>query len=115
MLLPAGIGLVLIVAFVVHALRTDKPLLDLRLFTNPTLRTALITMSLFAIAFFGSSLLFPQYFIGIRDEGTMMAGLLMAPQGLGAMVTMPVAGGSPTGWGRASSSSAASRSSSPRC
>ena len=91
-LLPAGIGLVLIIAFVAHALRTDKPLLDLRLFTNPTLRTALITMSLFSIAFFGSSLLFPQYFIGIRDEGTMMAGLLMAPQGLGAMVTMPVAG-----------------------
>jgi EmrB/QacA subfamily drug resistance transporter len=91
-LVPAGIGLVLIVAFVVHALRTDKPLLDLRLFTNATLRNALITMSMFAIAFFGSTLLFPQYFIGVRGEGTMMAGLLLAPQGIGAMVTMPVAG-----------------------
>ena len=56
------------------------------------LRNALITMSMFAIAFFGSTLLFPQYFIGVRGEGTMMAGLLLAPQGIGAMVTMPVAG-----------------------
>ena len=91
-LLPAAIGLALIAGFVMHALRTEKPLLDLRLFTNHTLRTALITMTMFAIAFFGSTLLFPQYFIGVRGEGTMMAGLLLAPQGIGAMVTMPIAG-----------------------
>jgi MFS family permease len=49
-------------------------------------------MSLFAIAFFGASLLFPSYFLQVRGESTLDAGLLLAPQGIGAMLTMPVAG-----------------------
>ncbi|MGB3304024.1 DHA2 family efflux MFS transporter permease subunit [Gordonia sp. (in: high G+C Gram-positive bacteria)] len=90
--IPMIIGAALIATFVWHALRTKHPLLDLRLFRNPTLRIAIITMSLFAIAFFGASLLYPQYFIVVRGETTLMAGLLLAPQGLGAMLTMPIAG-----------------------
>jgi MFS family permease len=49
-------------------------------------------MALFAIAFFGASLLFPQYFLLVRGEDTLSAGLLLAPQGIGAMLTMPAAG-----------------------
>jgi MFS family permease len=49
-------------------------------------------MSLFAIAFFGASLLFPLYFQQVRGEDALHAGLLLAPQGLGAMLTMPIAG-----------------------
>ncbi|GAA1909663.1 DHA2 family efflux MFS transporter permease subunit [Williamsia serinedens] len=91
-LIPMAIGAVLIVAFITHALRGKKPLLDLRLFTNRTLSITIITFTFFLIAFFGASLLFPQYFIGVRGESTLMAGLLVAPQGIGAMITMPIAG-----------------------
>ena len=49
-------------------------------------------MALFAIAFFGAMLLLPTYFIQVRGETTLEAGLLLAPQGLGAMLTMPIAG-----------------------
>jgi predicted MFS family arabinose efflux permease len=49
-------------------------------------------MFLFAAAFFGGLLLVPTYFQQIRGESTLSAGLLVAPQGLGAMVTMPIAG-----------------------
>ena len=91
-LVPAVIGAVLIVAFIWHALRSDNPLLDLRLFKNRTLAISVIAMTLFMIAFFGASLLYPQYFIGVRGESTLAAGLLLAPQGLGAMITMPIAG-----------------------
>ena len=49
-------------------------------------------MMLFAIAFFGASLLFPLYFIQVRGEDALGAGLLLAPQGIGAMITMPIAG-----------------------
>ena len=92
MLIPAIIGLLLIIGFVAHALRAKKPLLDLRLFKNKTLSIAVTTMVLFMVAFFGAALLFPQYFIGVRGESTLTAGLLLAPQGLGAMLTMPIAG-----------------------
>jgi MFS family permease len=49
-------------------------------------------MFLFAVAFFGAGLLFPSYFLQVRGEDTLHAGLLVAPQGIGAMLTMPIAG-----------------------
>ncbi len=91
-LVPAAIGAVLVVAFVFHAFRTVHPLIDLHLFKDRHLTIAVITMSLFAVAFFGASLLFPSYFLQVRGETTLAAGLLLAPQGLGAMVSMPIAG-----------------------
>ena len=49
-------------------------------------------MFLFAAAFFGGLLLVPTYFQEVRGESTLQAGLLVAPQGIGAMITMPIAG-----------------------
>jgi EmrB/QacA subfamily drug resistance transporter len=91
-LVSGAIGLVLIIAFVFHALRKDHPLIDLRLFKNRQLSVAVITTSLFIVAFMGAGLLFPSYFIQVGGHTTLAAGLLMAPQGIGAMLTMPVAG-----------------------
>lgn len=89
----ALLGLVLCVAFVFHALhRADHPLIDLHLFKNRDLTVAIVTMAIFAIAFFGVMLIFPQYFIGIRGKTPMQAGLLGAAMGVGSMITMPVAG-----------------------
>ncbi len=92
--LPAVVGLALIVAFVPWALhpRNIHPLVELRLFKNRDMTIAVVAMMLFAIAFFGSSLLFPLYFQEIRAESALSAGWLIAPQGFGAMVTMPIAG-----------------------
>ncbi|MGQ4484952.1 DHA2 family efflux MFS transporter permease subunit [Streptomyces sp. 372A] len=93
-LVPAIIGLVLVAAFVPWALRPANihPLIDLRLFQNRDLSVAVIAMSLFAMAFFGASLLFPLYFQQVRGESALDSGLLLAPQGIGAMITMPIAG-----------------------
>ena len=91
-LIPAAIGIVLIVAFVFHTFRPQHPLLDLRLFKNRLLSMSTITMFLFVAAFFGGLLLVPTYFQQIRGESTLDAGLLVAPQGIGAMLTMPIAG-----------------------
>ncbi len=86
------VGVLLMAAFVWHSFRPEHPLLDLRLFRNRNLTVSIITMFLFAAAFFGGLLLVPTYFQQIRGESTLQAGLLVAPQGLGAMVTMPIAG-----------------------
>ncbi|GIG89486.1 DHA2 family efflux MFS transporter permease subunit [Plantactinospora endophytica] len=91
-LVPAIVGLGLIVAFVFHALRKDHPLIDLGLFKNRNLTISVITMTLFTVAFMGAMLLLPSYFLQVRGEGTLNAGLLLAPQGIGAMLTMPIAG-----------------------
>ncbi len=93
-LVPMVIGLVLVALFVLRTLfrSPEHPLIDLRLFRHRALSIAVVTMSLFAIAFFGASLLFPSYFLQVRGETTLHAGLLLAPQGIGAMLTMPAAG-----------------------
>jgi EmrB/QacA subfamily drug resistance transporter len=91
-LVPALIGLALVIGFVRHALRKDHPLIDLGLFKNRNLTVAVATMTLFIIAFMGAMLLLPSYFLQVRGQSTLHTGLLLAPQGLGAMVTMPIAG-----------------------
>ena len=82
----------MVVAFVVYSFRPAHPLLDLRLFSNRNLTLSVVTMFLFAMAFFGGLLLVPTYFQEVRGESPVDAGWLMAAQGLGAMVTMPIAG-----------------------
>jgi len=85
-------GVVLMVGFVFHSFRPEHPLLDLRLYRDRNLTVSTITMFMFAGAFFGGLLLVPTYLQQIRGESTTMAGYLMAAQGIGAMLTMPVAG-----------------------
>ena len=85
-------GAVLMALFVLHSFRPAHPLLDLRLFRNRDLTVSVITMFLFAGAFFGGLLLVPTYFQEVRGQSTLHAGLLVAPQGIGAMLTMPIAG-----------------------
>ncbi|GAA8853322.1 MFS transporter [Helicobacter pylori] len=85
-------GLVLILAFGWWSMRPKHPLLDLRLLANRQFSIAALTMFLFAAAFFGGLLLMPTYFQQVRGESTTMAGVLMIPQGLGALLTMPIAG-----------------------
>ena len=92
--LPSLIGLALIVAFVPWALRKRNihPLIQLRLFADRHMTVAVITMALFAIAFFGASLLFTLYVQQVRGYSPVKSGWAVAPQGFGAMVTMPIAG-----------------------
>ncbi|MER7334722.1 MULTISPECIES: DHA2 family efflux MFS transporter permease subunit [unclassified Micromonospora] len=89
---PMLVGGALVVAFVLYSFKPRHPLLDLRLFANRNLTIASVTMFVFIIAFMGAGILFPSYFLLVRGESTLAAGLLIAPQGIGAMMTMPIAG-----------------------
>jgi EmrB/QacA subfamily drug resistance transporter len=91
-LVPLLGGAVLLVVFVWHALRASEPLLDLRLLSNRTFAAASLTFFLFSISVFGAMLLLPLYFQAVRGESVLASGLLVAPQGFGAMLTMPLAG-----------------------
>lgn len=90
--LPALAGIVLLVAFVLRARTMEHPLIDLKLFRNRSFSVAMITMAVFCVGFFGAMLLLPTYFVLVRGESALNAGLLLAPQGLGAMLAMPITG-----------------------
>jgi MFS family permease len=87
-----ALGAALVAAFVAHALRARQPLLDMRLFADRVFAASSTAMVLFAGTMFAVMLLFPLYEQAARGLSALDAGLLMAPQGLAAMVAMPVAG-----------------------
>ncbi|MGH7922093.1 MAG: DHA2 family efflux MFS transporter permease subunit, partial [Candidatus Dormibacteraceae bacterium] len=90
--IPAVAGLILIAAFVAHALTARDPLLDLRLFGNPSVGATGLVLVVFLIGAMGAMLLVPLYFQIVRQASALQAGLLLAPQGVGAMVAMQVGG-----------------------
>jgi EmrB/QacA subfamily drug resistance transporter len=90
--LPIVVGAAGIAAFFWHSWRTDSPLIDIRTFTHTRAGASAVTFMLFAIAFFGAMLLMPLYFQTVRGASALEAGLLLVPQGFGAMITMPLAG-----------------------
>jgi EmrB/QacA subfamily drug resistance transporter len=92
-LIPAIVGFLLIVGFVLHASRTAHALIDLKLFRNRTFAVAAGTLILMIISVFGGMLLLPLYLQAVRGESAFNSGLLLAPQGIGAMIAMPIAGG----------------------
>jgi EmrB/QacA subfamily drug resistance transporter len=89
---PIVVGLVLVALFVRHAWRAERPLIDVRLFRDRVFAAASATTFLIGGALFGAMIILPLYYQVARGESALTAGLLMAPQGLGAAAAMPIAG-----------------------
>src|SRR5215210_725384 len=89
---PMAAGVLLVALFVRHAIRAPRPLIDVRLFRVPAFSAAAATTFLVGAALFGAMIILPLYYQVARGEDALTAGLLMAPQGLGAACAMPVAG-----------------------
>jgi EmrB/QacA subfamily drug resistance transporter len=87
-----AVGLILTAAFAVHALRTRDPLLDLRLYKDKTFTLATLTSFVVGAVLFGALFVLPLYYQVVRGQSPLVAGLLMAPQGVGAMIGMFVSG-----------------------
>jgi EmrB/QacA subfamily drug resistance transporter len=85
-------GLAMLVLFVAHALRADRPLLDLRHFANRTFSAAATIQALLGAVLHGSMLLLPLYYQVVRGEPALNTGLLLMPQGLGAAASMMLTG-----------------------
>ncbi|MDX6698725.1 MAG: hypothetical protein QOE65_2122 [Solirubrobacteraceae bacterium] len=90
--LPLAAGVVLIVLFAIHAWRLEFPLVDVRLLRVLGFGAAAMTIFLVGAALFGGMLLLPLYYQVARGLSPLQAGLLVAPQGLGAAVAMHFSG-----------------------
>jgi EmrB/QacA subfamily drug resistance transporter len=89
---PIALGLVLIALFAWHALRVARPLIDVRLLQSPGFRAGSLATLLLAAALFGTLLALPLYYQVDRGRSALDAGLLLAPQGIGAAVMLPFSG-----------------------
>jgi EmrB/QacA subfamily drug resistance transporter len=89
---PTLAGLVLAAIFCWHALRVERPLLDVRLYANRVFGAASLTTFGLGAALFGAMILVPYYYQEVRHESVIATGLLTGPQGLGMLLVMPLSG-----------------------
>ncbi len=69
-------------------MRTRYPIVEVGLFLSRGFAAAAATVFLTGVALFGSMILLPLYYQIARGESPLIAGLLVAPQGLGAALGM---------------------------
>jgi EmrB/QacA subfamily drug resistance transporter len=89
---PIVAGLVLTGVFCRHALRAERPLLDIRLYANRVFGAASLTTFGLGAALFGAMILVPLYYQEVRHESVIVTGLLTGPQGLGMLLVAPLTG-----------------------
>jgi DHA2 family multidrug resistance protein len=87
--LLAGLGLY---RFVVHILTTQKSFMPREIFKDRNFVTALFLMLLVSLIMLASSALLPPYLENLAGYSVTQTGLLMAPRGVGTMISMVFAG-----------------------
>ncbi|HWF17308.1 MAG TPA: DHA2 family efflux MFS transporter permease subunit [Acidimicrobiales bacterium] len=91
-LISFALGIVLTAGFIVRALHAKYPLLDLHPFRDRNFAIGNVCIFVIGATLFGSMFLLPIYYQVARGQEAWQAGLLMAPQGIGAACIMRWAG-----------------------
>ena len=91
-LIPLAVGLTLVLAFVAWELRRAEPLLDMRVFRDAAFSGSATVGVVVAASLFGAVFLIPVFMQEVQGHDTLQAGLLLAPQGVGAALAMPISG-----------------------
>jgi EmrB/QacA subfamily drug resistance transporter len=92
-IIPLVLGVALLGLFIRHALRaTRPPLLDVRLFKVRPFAASTAVLFLNGLGVYGALLLLPLYYQQLRGNSVLEAGLLLAPQGVGMLLTRGQAG-----------------------
>ena len=89
---PIAAGFALVALFGSHSFLVARPLIDMRLFRARGFRAAATATFLLGAALFGTLLVLPLYYQVDRGQSALDAGLLLAPQGIGAALMLPISG-----------------------
>src|SRR5207249_8139191 len=80
-------------SLIVYELRTEHPVVDLRVFKARTYAAGVFLMTVVGFVLFGSMVLLPIMLQTLLGYPPLQAGIGMAPRGLGSFLMMPL-----TGW-----------------
>jgi DHA2 family multidrug resistance protein len=89
LLAVAAIGLV---GLIIRELRTDAPIVDLRVFRERTYATGVFLMTLLGVVLYASLMLVPVMLQTLLRYPPLQAGMAMAPRGVGSLIAMPAVG-----------------------
>src|SRR3989441_5736662 len=88
----AVLSVSILVIFIIHELRTDDPVLHLRVFKERTYATGVFLMTTLGFVLYGSLVLLPLFLQTVLGYPAIQAGIAMAPRGLGSFIAMPIVG-----------------------
>ena len=90
-IVAALVGLGALAAFTVLELRFDEPLFDVTVLGRPRVRAGALALLAIYASTMGMLFLLPQYLQYVQGRSALVAGLAMAPLGVGLAVTSPFA------------------------
>src|SRR6184192_1455083 len=88
----AFVSAVTLVLLVVHELRTDDPVVDLRVFKARSYAVGVFLMTIVGFVLYGSMVLLPIMLQTLLGYPPLQAGIAMAPRGIGSFFMMPLTG-----------------------
>ncbi len=91
-LVPMAIGVALTALFVVWEVRQARPLLELRVFKDAAYSASILVGVLLAGGMFGATFIVPVFLQQVQGYSALNAGVVLAAQGLGSVVALPVSG-----------------------
>jgi EmrB/QacA subfamily drug resistance transporter len=91
-IIPLVIGVALLAAFVGYALRRAHPLVEIRLLAKRSVASSTAVLFFSGFSLYGALLLMPLYYQDVRGTTALAAGVMLVPQGVGALLSRTVAG-----------------------
>src|SRR2546428_812639 len=88
----AVISAVTLVTLIIHELMTDDPVVDLRVFKERSYAVGVFLMTVVGFVLYGSLVLLPIMLQTLLGYPPMLAGIAMAPRGIGSFFMMPITG-----------------------
>tara|TARA_R110000824_G_scaffold366730_3_gene555811 strand:+ start:76466 stop:77998 length:1533 start_codon:yes stop_codon:yes gene_type:complete len=78
--------------FITHSLTTQKPFIDLQLFTDRNLVVGVSMMFIVGLVLYATMALMPPYLETLMGYPVTTTGLVLAPRGIGTMIAMIISG-----------------------
>src|SRR5437667_3750542 len=78
--------------FIARELKTEHPVVDLRVFRYRSYATGVFLMTVLGFVLYGSTVLIPLLLQTLLGYPSLQAGIVMLPRGLGSFLFMPVVG-----------------------
>ncbi len=88
----ALISAVSLIVFVIRELKTKKPLVDLSIIRDRNFAVGILIATAYGAIVYGTLLILPLFLEDLMNYSAFESGLTMSPRGIGAMVSVAVAG-----------------------
>jgi DHA2 family multidrug resistance protein len=87
-----ALAVVAIIALIFRELLTKAPIINLRVFKEPTYTTGVVLMTMMGFVLYGSMVVFPILLQTMLGYPPLQAGIAMVPRGLGMLLMTPLVG-----------------------